>query len=868
MKLQGVSVIFALIVLPLILVLTYYIQLQVDTIQMQNEYDKRLLDSTYGAMSAFEINTANEDLSTVSDSLRTIIEASTNVFTTTLATNLGMSNASKSFVEPYIPALLYTLYDGYYISSPTRTPTLLLDSDGNAVTVGEIGITKSGGGYSYREVHTSTESQANCYDCIKNPTTGEYSSGPEGHITYKTYYDSSNSEKVAWQIKYDDLIADEDYGQVLYLKKKINKTDPDEYTTNIDDAEFKIDHILKTYMPYSAKYKKENDFDITVIYTLDNYVSIEGTVREGTQDLYYTKSGYLIPKDVVSIETINGSAPTKDATGKALLLNYNQASARQFIEDGNEITIKINDSTTGALISSGSADPATRRTRADIQNSMNIIQNKFNKANGFLADFRKTGAITTAVVDQFLVDTGYDFSGATTYDAKLQLVLDKATLELNDLQYQLDLMAAACYYVEAEIFSNWVYDNFVDKHQVQELHLVEISGQKYKSIKGLDQVTYDFTASTTPVFDIVGTDGVKGKKYDSITEIDADSPFYTHKLNIIRNSIQYNLNLAMSTYNVMAIANDDYSMPVMEQEEWEKILTNISIVSFMQGYKCGLKKYNNYMIVSSTNNEITVLPEEIYYVEKTEFSNETAEYHRIDCPKLFDKDTATTEVDQYMSFVSKEVKYDKIYDKSNAQIPYNYDHKNLACYDCINDGNYAGKKIFDDSDATEFGKYENLRKAFYIAVGKSRSNIYKMNAIQYSQGYEVIYDKGNIPEKTSELPLKSIKGIEIVLDTLKSHSENENVVEYRVTCSGEILNDKQYEIIPNITSNTTIKVEVSPDVTSDKKVNVNNLEFTNLNDDSEVYSPDTDGNDKYDGDPDKQTKIVRDSIKYVRVIYR
>ena len=38
MKLQGVSVIFALIVLPLILVLTYYIQLQVDTIQMQNEF--------------------------------------------------------------------------------------------------------------------------------------------------------------------------------------------------------------------------------------------------------------------------------------------------------------------------------------------------------------------------------------------------------------------------------------------------------------------------------------------------------------------------------------------------------------------------------------------------------------------------------------------------------------------------------------------------------------------------------------------------------------------------------------------------------------------------------------------------------------
>ena len=122
MKLQGVSVIFALIVLPLILVLTYYIQLQFDTIDEQNKYDVKLLNSTYGDMSAFEINTANEDLSSVSDSLRTIIDASTNIFMNTLSTNLGMSNASKSYVEPYIPALLYTLYDGYYMSAPTRTP--------------------------------------------------------------------------------------------------------------------------------------------------------------------------------------------------------------------------------------------------------------------------------------------------------------------------------------------------------------------------------------------------------------------------------------------------------------------------------------------------------------------------------------------------------------------------------------------------------------------------------------------------------------------------------------------------------------------------------------------------------------------------
>ena len=125
MKLQSFGIIFALVALPLILVLTYYIQLQVDSIEIQSQYDTQLLDSTYDAMSSFEINTANEDLSSVSDSLRTIIEASANVFMNTLATNFGMSNASKSYVEQNIPALLYTLYDGYYIYAPTKVPTVL-----------------------------------------------------------------------------------------------------------------------------------------------------------------------------------------------------------------------------------------------------------------------------------------------------------------------------------------------------------------------------------------------------------------------------------------------------------------------------------------------------------------------------------------------------------------------------------------------------------------------------------------------------------------------------------------------------------------------------------------------------------------------
>lgn len=143
MRLQGISIVFALVCLPIILVIAYYINLQVKTLIIQNQYNSKLLDATYDAMSAFELNTANEDLSTVSDSLRTIIEASDNIFMNTLSTNFGMSNASKSYLEPFIPAILYTLYDGYYIYAPTYAPTVVTDSSGNAVSVGDVGVTSN-----------------------------------------------------------------------------------------------------------------------------------------------------------------------------------------------------------------------------------------------------------------------------------------------------------------------------------------------------------------------------------------------------------------------------------------------------------------------------------------------------------------------------------------------------------------------------------------------------------------------------------------------------------------------------------------------------------------------------------------------------
>ena len=306
MKLQGLSIIFTLICIPLLLVLSYYLSLQVDTIRLQNQYDTKLLDATYDALSTFELNTANEDLSTVSDSLRTIIDASNSIFFNTLATNMGLSNASKSYVEPYIPAILYPLYDGYYIYSPTSVPEVATSSDGTAIKVGDDGVTA---------------------DLVSNLYSYEYNSNnpPE-------QFESNSSNKY--------YLKEDDYGQLLFLTNDSKKSNSgteltySKLTTNVDTAKKSVKSVLKSYMPYSARYVGNYDsnyYDYTIIYTLDNYLTVEGYTKFGGSEnkkVYYTESGYLLNSSSINF------------TGDDIL-SYNQNTAQEMIED-RKISFGIN----------------------------------------------------------------------------------------------------------------------------------------------------------------------------------------------------------------------------------------------------------------------------------------------------------------------------------------------------------------------------------------------------------------------------------------------------------------------------------------------------------------------------------------------
>ena len=90
MKLQGLAVMFAVIMIPISIIMSAYTQSNIEVINLQKSYDTKLYSATYDAVRAFQLNTNNNSYSSVSDSKIRDIEAATTTFYNTLATSLGL----------------------------------------------------------------------------------------------------------------------------------------------------------------------------------------------------------------------------------------------------------------------------------------------------------------------------------------------------------------------------------------------------------------------------------------------------------------------------------------------------------------------------------------------------------------------------------------------------------------------------------------------------------------------------------------------------------------------------------------------------------------------------------------------------------
>jgi len=121
MKLQSLIVIFIIIILPIIILTSLYISNGLRTIQYQAIYDEGLLTAAQDAIYAFEQNTVNDKYSDNPNPKREIIKASIKMFEKSLANTCGISSYNVESIEEYIPAIVFGLYDGFYIYAPSET---------------------------------------------------------------------------------------------------------------------------------------------------------------------------------------------------------------------------------------------------------------------------------------------------------------------------------------------------------------------------------------------------------------------------------------------------------------------------------------------------------------------------------------------------------------------------------------------------------------------------------------------------------------------------------------------------------------------------------------------------------------------------
>ncbi len=123
MKIQTLAIIFVLIIMPISVVLGEYSAMQRKIFAIEQTYDSSLITSTDDALKAFQINTFNDTTTGITDRKMNIIEASANAFFNSMEQCFSMQGYSKEDLHSYVPALVYTMYDGYYIYSPYQNIT-------------------------------------------------------------------------------------------------------------------------------------------------------------------------------------------------------------------------------------------------------------------------------------------------------------------------------------------------------------------------------------------------------------------------------------------------------------------------------------------------------------------------------------------------------------------------------------------------------------------------------------------------------------------------------------------------------------------------------------------------------------------------
>jgi len=630
MRIQDLAIIFIIIILPISIVLGAYTQMQISTISLQTEYDMKLIAATSDAIKAFQINTANSSTSDIANSKIRDIEASVSTFKASIKSVFGMNGYSEDEMNEYIPALVYTMYDGFYIYSRFNNQNYLYEVDEN------------------------------------------------GNVTNNPL--DKNGENV--------------FG-------------------------------LKPYISYSVKYNPNSDLDIVITYSLDNYISIKGMVKVDGEKQYWDKSGYLIDgikKDASGKITYNGVEIDKN------VVLSEDLPAIGSLEKGTYKYVRYNgtkyylDERNARVIYFLNGNLMEINPTSDYDKYKDMIE----KGESLSEELPQIGTLARGNYKYIVYNgTKYYLDERNTriiyfLNGNLMEIKPKLDENIESSYKKYENMiengeSAYKFYDEANKFTQSVKNvlaNLTNK-DAQDF-IINSNGETIQTTVFSDETEYK-------IFDF-NSDSSKPEKNIECRS----SNFNQHRLAVIKNKIRTNLAIAITNFN--SAYNIEFQMPELTEEDWAKAMNNISLISFIQGIDIGGKTYNGYTIIKNSESKEVVREENIYILGNDGF------YHRIGDKYLLEANNIGGN-SEYNSNVNASGRLNldfnkqRAYTEDGSTVYYYPISKYYASYNSIVNQNYWDKDYdnYNDIYAYVATKNVNLRKAFYMALGRERYGMYKSN---------------------------------------------------------------------------------------------------------------------------------------------
>lgn len=163
---------------------------------------------------------------------------------------------------------------------------------------------------------------------------------------------------------------------------------------------------------------------------------------------------------------------------------------------------------------------------------------------------------------------------------------------------------------------------------------------------------------------------------------DPNSAFSIHKNEKIKNTIQSNLDTAIAAYaNRQAITTTKFKMPKLLEKDWQKIYSNVSVITFLQGINIGLSEYNNYCVLNSTNHTEYPNPNSIYFIKNYQYHD--IRHSTNGTGYRANEFTGTRIITQPIASYTELDGKIEVTAWRNYWMYY-YKHLEPACYDCIN----------------------------------------------------------------------------------------------------------------------------------------------------------------------------------------